>query len=171
VPLGPLLEEPVARFRAAAEAKRVRIELGTIEPAIVYGDSRLLSRVFENVLANSIQYNREGGRVKLDVTVEEASGEDWKAGQVEIRIADTGIGVPLEDRDRIFERFTRLDRARSRRTGGTGLGLAIAREIVGLFGGRIRVAESSAEGSVFEIILPGRRASAARDFSTVRLEV
>ena len=80
---------------------------------------------------------------------------EWTADQAVITVRDSGPGIPAEERERVFDRFYRLDRSRSRQTGGSGLGLAIAREIVQLFNGTIRVVDTDGPGTTIETRLPG----------------
>ena len=80
---------------------------------------------------------------------------EWATAQTTLRVSDTGQGIPDEDRERVFERFYRVERSRNRRTGGAGLGLSIASAVVGLFGGTIRVASSSPDGTTIEVRMPG----------------
>ncbi len=97
------------------------------------------------MLRNAVSYSHEGGTIRLTASLEE--------GRVHIRIANRGLGIPEKELSNIFERFYRLDAARSTRTGGAGLGLAIAKEIVDSHGGSI-AAESTGEDTVFHIVLP-----------------
>jgi two-component system sensor histidine kinase SenX3 len=100
-----------------------------------------------NLLDNAIKYSEDESAVQLSVR------ED--GGSVQISVADHGIGIPARDLERIFERFYRVDRARSRETGGTGLGLAIVRHVAGNHGGDVRVESREGEGSTFTLRLPG----------------
>jgi signal transduction histidine kinase len=109
-------------------------------------DVQKLYQVFINLLDNAIKYSDPGARV--DVEIEE---DDWA---LTVRIRDTGVGIPKEDLNQLFERFYRVDKDRSRATGGSGLGLAISRQIVELHGGSISVESEVDVGSVFEVRLP-----------------
>jgi two-component system, OmpR family, sensor histidine kinase SenX3 len=100
----------------------------------------------ENLVANGVKYNRPGGSV--DVSLEAADGT------YVLRVTDTGIGIPQHDLGRIFERFYRIDSARSRETGGTGLGLSIVRHAAELHGGTISVESLLGEGTTFTVTLP-----------------
>jgi two-component system phosphate regulon sensor histidine kinase PhoR len=102
--------------------------------------------VFQNLLDNALQYTPAGG--KIDVS---ASCSD---GRVVVTVADTGIGIPQAEQERIFERFYRVDAARSREAGGTGLGLSIARHIMEAHGGRLWVESAVGEGSRFHFSVP-----------------
>src|SRR5262245_1014558 len=145
VDLAPLVEETTALLRADAGAQGVSLRC-TAAPATVHGDAPLLSEVVTNLVSNAVRYNRPGGRV--DVTLAPRNGE------VELRVADTGVGIPADALPRVFERFFRVDPARSRDRGGAGLGLAIARWIVEAHGGSLGVESREGEGSTFTVRLP-----------------
>ena len=116
------------------------------ELAPVRGDARLLREVLQNLLDNAVQYTPSGGRVQVEA-------EEGKK-EVTVTVADTGIGIPSTDQERIFERFYRVDAARSREEGGTGLGLSIARHIVETLGGRLWVESEVGRGSRFSFTVP-----------------
>jgi two-component system OmpR family sensor kinase len=161
VPLLPQLQRSAARLAGAAAARNVRIEARDLPDLTAYADPRLLARVLDNVLANAVFYNRDGGRVEVSGAV----GDRADAGSVDtivITMHDTGLGIPPDDFERVFDRFYRLDRSRAPGTGGTGLGLAICREVLAVLRGSIRIAASSREGTTFEIRLPGHAASSGR---------
>jgi signal transduction histidine kinase len=99
-----------------------------------------------NLIDNAISYTQPGGSVTVEVRAEPDA--------VIVRIADTGIGIPQRELPRIFERFYRVDRARSRETGGTGLGLSIVRHVTENHGGEVTVTSELGQGSVFEVRLP-----------------
>ena len=160
VPIAPMLTHAAAEVRPAAAQRGIEVRLDTPPDLVAYGVEHLLTPVFDNLLRNAVQYNRDSGRVVVTGYASDPDG-DWHAGYVTIEVSDTGAGIGDADRERVFERFYRTDRSRSRRTGGTGLGLSICREVVTLFGGTIRVRDSSPEGTVFEVRLPGGHASAA----------
>ena len=107
------------------------------------GDAGLLRDVLQNLLDNAIQYTPPGGQIRVSAAARQR--------EVVITVADTGIGIPLADQERIFERFYRVDAARSREAGGTGLGLSIAKHIVEVHGGRLWV--ESEVGARLEIFL------------------
>ncbi|CAM4068472.1 cell wall metabolism sensor histidine kinase WalK [Paenibacillus alkaliterrae] len=132
-----------------SEAARKSIELSmNIEPGLyVEADEDRLRQIIMNLLSNGISYTPEGGRVSLKV---EGMGDD----HIRIHISDTGIGIPKKDLPRIFERFYRVDKARSRSSGGTGLGLSIVKHLVELHKGTISVTSSVGVGTTFVIELP-----------------
>ena len=119
----------------------------------MYGDEPLLAVALHNLIANAIQYSPKGSRVGVGVNNSD--------GVVEIAVTDQGIGIPDEDRDRVFERFYRIDPARSRHTGGSGLGLSIVKHVVQNHGGDIRVWSQPGKGSTFTIRLPEATHAAA----------
>jgi two-component system sensor histidine kinase SenX3 len=139
--------------RVAAEANRVSIVSGGDAGAEVYGDEPLLAVALHNLIANAIQYSPKGSRVGVGVNNAD--------GVVEIAVTDQGIGIEDDDRDRVFERFYRVDPARSRRTGGSGLGLSIVKHVVQNHGGDVRVWSQPGNGSTFTIRLPEATHAAA----------
>lgn len=155
VSLDTLLHDVAQALAPLARERNVAVSLEPVDGMVVYADRGLATRIFDNVMRNAIQYNQPGGRVSVSAHIEESSGAEWTSALAIVRISDTGVGVPDDDRERIFHRFYRVERSRNRRTGGAGLGLAIASEAARLFGGQIRVLQSSAEGTTMEIRLPG----------------
>ncbi|MHB8780011.1 MAG: sensor histidine kinase [Candidatus Geothermincolia bacterium] len=141
-----LVEENVSSKLALAASYGVSIEVDLHYQGELRGDRRLLDTVLSNLLDNAIKYNREGGSVRVSAL---RSGDI-----VEVAVEDSGIGIPEEDRPRIFERFYRVDKARSRETGGTGLGLAIVKHVAEALGGRISVVSEEGRGSRFSLCLP-----------------
>jgi two-component system phosphate regulon sensor histidine kinase PhoR len=128
-----------------------RKELGLrLEPfhdvPAVRGDRGQLKQVFTNLLDNAIKFTPEQGVVRISATCAD--------GRVTVSVQDTGIGIPAEDLPRIFERFYRVDKARSRELGGTGLGLAIVKHIVEAHGGSVAVESRLGEGSTFRFTIP-----------------
>ena len=140
-----LAEETIKGLRPQAEAAGVEIRLEG-GPAIMHGIRRLLQSVLVNLCDNAVKYNRPGGSVS--VTVER------DGGGVALSVADTGIGIPPEHQEHIFERFYRVDKSRSKETGGTGLGLSIVKHAVQLHGGEIRLHSQPGEGSTVEVRFP-----------------
>jgi two-component system OmpR family sensor kinase len=162
VPVLRQLQDAAARLADAASSKGIAIEARNLPDIVAYADPRLLARVFDNVLANAVHYNRERGRILISGSAEESALDEWKAGTALITVTDTGPGIPGSEAERVFDRFYRMDQSRARRTGGSGLGLAICREVLTVLGGSIRISASSSEGTTVEIRVPGRIASAQR---------
>ncbi|NLD75751.1 MAG: PAS domain-containing protein [Acidimicrobiales bacterium] len=147
VRLHEVLAEAVDRTRHAAEQRDAKIEVHPVEPDLVMvGDRRQLVTAVSNLVHNGIKFSDPGGTVGLSAR---AAG-----GGVEIEVADRGIGIPASAVDRIFERFYRVDQARSRNTGGTGLGLAIVNHVVQNHHGTISVTSHEGEGSTFVLRFP-----------------
>jgi two-component system, OmpR family, phosphate regulon sensor histidine kinase PhoR len=142
VQLADVIERCVETAQLKASRKQIVLELD-VPPNLpaVHGDASLLRDVVQNLLDNAIQYTPETGRVNISVT---AGPRD-----AVVTMADTGIGIPLAEQGRIFERFYRVDAARSREAGGTGLGLSIAKHIVEAHGGRLWVESEVGHGSRF----------------------
>jgi two-component system phosphate regulon sensor histidine kinase PhoR len=134
-----------AQRPAAEKNLRISVNLQEQMPDIA-ADRRRLAEVLQNLLDNAIQYTPPGGQIMVSATEDD--------GQVKFTVADTGIGIPQADQPRIFERFYRVDVARSREVGGTGLGLAIARHLVETHGGRIWVESEVGRGSQFHFTVP-----------------
>ncbi|MNP16356.1 Alkaline phosphatase synthesis sensor protein PhoR [compost metagenome] len=124
---------------------------GIQEHLYIEGDEDRLRQIFMNLISNAISYTLEGGRVKVEAEIVNSGEEDEK---VLITVSDTGMGIPKKDLPRIFERFYRVDKARSRSSGGTGLGLSIVKHLVELHHGTIRVESKVGEGSAFTVELP-----------------
>lgn len=143
VNLTALVSECVRELRPRADDKGITVRT-SLEVVTLKGDDTLLRRMFSNLFGNALKYTPLGGSV--DVSLTKADGE------VVLRVADTGPGIPPEDRERVFERFVRLDPARG--AGGAGLGLAIARWVAEAHSGRVRIVSSGADGSVFAVSLP-----------------
>lgn len=147
VQLTLLLEQMADEFYPLLDAKKLTLETDIAPGLSTVGDADKLARVFDNVLRNAVSYSQEGGTIRLSAA---------QAGaQVHISIANRGLEIPEKELSNIFERFYRLDAARSSRTGGAGLGLAIAKEIIEDHGGSIG-AESTSQHTVFHIDLPQR---------------
>jgi two-component system sensor histidine kinase SenX3 len=136
----------VDQNRVAAEARHIELAMRGEKGAQVIGSEALLVTAVHNLISNAIQYSPDDSRVGIGVRSVD--------GVVEIAITDQGEGIPEEDLDRVFERFFRVDQARSRHTGGTGLGLAIVKHAVQNHGGEVRVWSQPGRGSTFTIRLP-----------------
>ncbi len=145
VELDVLLLEAARQVRAPAAARGVTVALGHEDQAAL-GDADLLKQLLLNLVDNAVAYTPPGGRVELALDVDD--------DQARLSVRDTGPGIAAADLERIFERFYRLDEARTRRSGGAGLGLAIARWIAEAHGGHIAVESAVGRGSVFTLVLP-----------------
>ncbi|MCI4656636.1 sensor histidine kinase [Cryobacterium zhongshanensis] len=141
-----IVASAVDQSRVVADAARITLAVGQPSGALVTGDERLLVMAVHNLVANAVHYSAEGSRVGVGVRHHD--------GVVEVTVTDQGVGIQEADLDRIFERFFRVDQARSRHTGGTGLGLSIVKHIVQIHGGDIRVWSQPGSGSTFTIRLP-----------------
>ena len=133
----------------ALEAKRHGHQLtcGSLEDLpLIVGDRSRLEQVMMNILGNAIKYTPDGGHIRI--TAGSTQNQVW------MEVCDDGIGIPEKDRDRIFDRFYRVDKARSRESGGTGLGLSIAREIVLRHRGTIRLVPHQGPGTTIRLTLP-----------------
>jgi two-component system phosphate regulon sensor histidine kinase PhoR len=145
VELGDLARRGVELLAGAAAERRVELAVEG-DAVTVHGDADALERMVLNLLDNALKYNRPGGAVRVRV-----AGGDREA-LLEVR--DTGIGIPADALPRIFERFYRVDKGRSRDEGGTGLGLAIVKHVAQQHGGRVEVESALGEGSAFRVRLP-----------------
>jgi two-component system phosphate regulon sensor histidine kinase PhoR len=144
--LAALTERSLETVRGLADERRVELRFRPSPVPPIAGDEETLERLLLNLLENAIKYNREGGSVTVTL--------GHSGGELQLEVADTGIGVPPRDLRRIFERFYRVDSGRSRDEGGTGLGLAIVKHAAQLHGGRIEVTSELGHGSVFRVLLP-----------------
>ncbi|MBD2845651.1 HAMP domain-containing histidine kinase [Paenibacillus sp. IB182496] len=156
VAVDELLGELCGRLRGKAARFGISLE-SRLESAAVWGDRELLSSIFMNVLDNAIKYNVRGGEVCVTCAQED--------GRVRVAIADTGLGIPAEERARIFEPFYTVSKDRARRTGGSGLGLALVREMTDKQGGEIAVeaACGARGGTRFILTFPGHSSERSTD--------
>lgn len=139
------------RLKAVADERQVTVELEPAdEPIRVRGAETLLEETFYNLIDNAIRYNHPGGKVKVSFRTLERDGSN----RVEFTVSDTGPGIPPEMRERVFERFYRLEEGRSRETGGTGLGLAIVKHTVQRYDGTVTIKDAPGGGSAFVVDLP-----------------
>lgn len=146
------LERIVDDVKYEAEENGLDVCLYTISsPVTVMADARRITQVFINLLTNAIRYTPRGGKITVEI---EDRVFDRNAFFACVSVIDTGIGIPAEELPYLFDRFYRVDEARSRHTGGTGLGLSIAHHFVRAHGGFIRVASQSDEGTTFTVFLP-----------------
>ncbi len=144
--LDDLLADELPRCGPQAERMGVRLDFGSMEETPIRGDPVLLGRLVGILLDNALRYNRTNGEVILSVRPEQ--------GMARLEVHDSGIGIPLAERERIFDRFYRGEQARKKRADGSGLGLAIAVWIVRRHGGSIDVLESDLGGTKFTVSLP-----------------
>lgn len=145
VDLYEMAQSAAERLRPQADEKHVTISV-TGERSEFTGIATVLEEMIYNLLDNAVKYNKQGGRADVDVR---SSGDD-----IVVTVSDTGIGVPADSIDRIFERFYRADKSHSRKIGGTGLGLSIVKHGVSLHGGSITVKSSEGSGTTFTMALP-----------------
>lgn len=146
IELDGVVAEAIDRCRLAAQAKKIDVVTGGDVGAVVYGDHNLLVTAVRNLVDNAVAYSPEGTRVAIGVR----RGEQL----VEIAVSDQGIGIATSEQSRIFERFYRVDQARSRATGGTGLGLSIVKHVAANHGGEVSVWSMPGQGSTFTLRLP-----------------
>jgi len=149
VKLDDVVAEALDRCRMRASARGIELVASGGHGLSVLGDEDLLITALRNLLENAVAYSPD--KTRVDVSVRLASGD-----AVEISVADQGIGIPERDLERIFERFYRVDPARSRATGGTGLGLAIVKHVTAAHGGKVTVVSTEGAGSTFTLRLPLR---------------
>ncbi len=141
------LESALRTVEGEANLREVRLVWGRMDDAQILGDRVQIEQAFVNLLDNAVKFNRPSGEVLVEVTRP-------SEGKISISIADTGIGIPHDDLPRIFERFYRVDKARSREVGGTGLGLSIVKHIIERLNGTVTVESQLGKGSTFTLLLP-----------------
>lgn len=147
VPLPPLIAQCLERHRARADAKQQQLEaLPGDDSATAWADEEAVSHILDNLVDNAVKYTPEGGRITVRCFAAD--------GQVGLEVADNGIGIAERDLTRIFERFFRVDKARSRELGGTGLGLSIVKHMVQALHGSISAVSQMGRGSTFTVRLP-----------------
>ncbi|OUM43553.1 two-component sensor histidine kinase [Arthrobacter agilis] len=146
VDINSVIAEAVDRNKLPAESKQIDIVVGGSVSLPVYGDHDLLMTAFRNLIDNAIRYSPEGTRVGVGVRSRD--------GLIQVSVTDQGAGITPEEQERIFERFYRIDAARSRQTGGTGLGLSIVKHVVSNHGGEVTVWSQAGQGSTFTVRLP-----------------
>jgi two-component system sensor histidine kinase SenX3 len=147
--LDDVVAEAVDRCRMRASARGISLEVTGARDITILGDEDLLVTALRNLLENAVSYSPD----KTRVVITTRAASSWMA---EISVSDQGIGIPERDRERIFERFYRVDPARSRATGGTGLGLAIVKHVTAAHGGSVTVWSQESVGSTFTVRLPVR---------------
>ena len=146
VDISSVVREVVALLKDNALRRNVELLISGQSDAEVLGDRSQLVSAFSNLVENAIKYSEPNHSVKIVETVAQDS--------VSVAVIDQGLGIAPKDHERIFERFYRVDRARSRSTGGTGLGLSIVRHVVDNHGGKIEVHSHEGEGATFTVVLP-----------------
>ena len=147
VPVIDVVSGAIDRAFPLSEARHIDVAVLEVpEGVAVLGDRRQLTSALGNLVENAVKYSEVGGNVQVRVRVEGTFAE--------LMVADQGIGIPVADHGRIFERFYRVDKARSRDTGGTGLGLAIVRHVATNHGGEVLVSSQEGEGSTFVLRIP-----------------
>ncbi|HSF98957.1 MAG TPA: ATP-binding protein [Ornithinibacter sp.] len=146
VDVGTVAAEAVDRVRVAAEAHGIQLTLVGEEDLRVFGDAELLTTAVANLVTNAVNYSGSGTHVGI--------GARRVGDSIEVSVTDQGEGIPAAEQERIFERFYRVDAARSRATGGTGLGLAIVKHVCANHGGRVSVWSQEGRGSTFTMTLP-----------------
>jgi two-component system phosphate regulon sensor histidine kinase PhoR len=143
------IDSALGTVESAARLRSVRVRRGQIDDGTLRGDKVRLEQALVNLLDNAVKFNRPGG----EVTVQAGRADDERT---QITVSDTGIGIPSQDLPRIFERFYRVDKARSRDVGGTGLGLSIVKHVVERMNGVITVESQLGKGSTFTILFPSQ---------------
>jgi len=147
IPVSELIQAALDSVQPLGEAKSQTLESKfPADLPLLVGDSQKIHQMLVNLLQNAVNYTPEGGKIAVEARKEE--------GGIQIEITDTGIGIPAEDMPRIFERFYRVDKGRSRELGGTGLGLSIVKHIAEAHGGRVSVESRLGQGSRFRVFLP-----------------
>lgn len=141
-----LVKQVLEDFSEVARQKNVSLKNNVPEGFVVYGDADRLYQVLYNLVDNAIKYGKTGGNVWI--------GAFQKGTDAQITVRDDGPGIPPEARERIFERFFRVDKARSREQGGTGLGLSIVKHIIQAHGGRVWVESELGKGAAFHCLIP-----------------
>jgi two-component system phosphate regulon sensor histidine kinase PhoR len=157
VDLVPLIQQVVQQLQSEAQRQNIQIETELPAQLIVPAQRDQMVQVLLNLLTNAIRYNKPNGHVWVRAfkkSIPDPSDSSEMSDAVLIEVQDTGIGIMSEHLPRIFERFYRVDKARSRETGGTGLGLSIVKHIVEAHGGRVEVESEYRVGSTFRVILP-----------------
>ena len=142
----PIIRRVVRTMELLAEEKGLELSYQAEEGCTVSATADELQQIISNLVDNAIKYSRPGGFVQVELT--------WAEGEAVLTVTDNGIGIPEEEREQIFERFYRVDKARSRSAGGTGLGLSIVKDLVCKRGGTVKAAGREGGGSVFTVRLP-----------------
>jgi len=146
VDISTLARKMVDLLMPAAQKKKQTLVIDAPRVPSVAANPDYLERAIANLIDNAIKYTPESGRISVSAY---ANGQT-----VTVQVTDNGIGIPKEDLSRVFERFYRVDRSRSREMGGTGLGLSIVKHVAQAHGGSVEVASTPGQGSTFRLILP-----------------
>jgi two-component system phosphate regulon sensor histidine kinase PhoR len=146
VSLGEAVAGCVERHRPRAEARRQTLTLAPGPPVSAWADEEAVDHILDNLLDNAVKYTPEEGRIEV--------GWSQQGERVRLTVTDNGIGIPEADLPRIFERFYRVDKARSRELGGTGLGLSIVKHLAQAMNGSVRASSRLGAGTTFEVTLP-----------------
>jgi two-component system phosphate regulon sensor histidine kinase PhoR len=158
VELAPIVGDVIGSLAAKATAHGIVVSSAVARDAMVYADARRLEQMLTNLVENAIKFNRENGTVTIsyesDTEAEANQRSPLTARRSKIMVQDSGEGIPAQHLERLFERFYRADRARSREMGGTGLGLAIVKHLARAHGGEVTVTSELGKGSIFTIELP-----------------
>lgn len=142
----PIIHQVMALYEGEIKRKDLQIEMSGLDDSLlVSGDKEAMIQVFDNIVTNAIRYTPSGGKLSVVLGRKDEEGV--------LRVSDSGIGIPKEDLDRIFERFYRVDKARSRELGGTGLGLSIVKHLISMMKGDIRVESTVNQGTTFSVHL------------------
>jgi signal transduction histidine kinase len=140
-----LVQEIGNLFKILAEQKGIDLQVGQVQEVTILGDKVRLQQLFTNLIDNAIKYTPEGS---IQIVVEKDEGN------AVVQVRDTGIGIPREEQEKIFKRFYRVDKSRSKESGGVGLGLSIAEWVAKAHQGRIEVNSGLNRGSTFTVYLP-----------------
>ena len=154
IDVGACARDAADRSRLIADEHRIELVTAVDEGCEVWGDAELVTTAISNLVGNAIAYSDPGTRVGVMV-------RRGRSGVIDVSVTDQGLGIAPDEQQRIFERFYRVDTARSRATGGTGLGLAIVKHVADNHGGNVSVWSEPGRGSTFTIELPAANASAA----------
>ena len=149
VDIDDVVAEAVDRVRVEADGSQIDLVTGGTQGLRVRGDSALITTAVRNLLDNAIRYSEPRTRVSVGVSLDPEHSDI-----VRIAVVDQGIGIPKEEQERVFERFYRVDKARSRATGGTGLGLSIVKHVAADHGGTVELWSAPGRGSTFTLVLP-----------------
>lgn len=162
IDLNQLVHEAADRNKLTAENKNISIRVGGTATRPVLGDPELLMTALRNLIDNAIRYSPDNTRIGVGIRS--------KDGMISVSVKDQGPGIPEEEQDRIFERFYRVDAARSRQTGGTGLGLSIVKHVMAQHGGEISLWSTPGQGSTFTVTLPELDEATERDLRSSESE-